>query len=80
VDELLEKARLSLSADERASYYKEFQELLAEEAPAAFLYSPAYTYAVSRRVKGVDAATIFSPSDRFADVAKWYIETKSAWK
>jgi len=80
VDELLEKARLTNNNDERAELYREFQNILAEEVPAIFLYSPTYTYAVSREVKGIDTATIFTPADRFSNVANWYIKTKRVWR
>jgi len=79
-DELLEKARAASKPDERAGYYREFQDILADEEPAIMLYSPAYTYALNRRVKGVEPGTIFEPSDRFDGIAKWYIDTKWEWK
>ncbi len=79
VDELLEKARLTTNDAERTTYYKEFQDILAEEVPAIFLYSPTYTYVVSRNIKNMDTATIFTPSGRFANVEQWYINTKRAW-
>ncbi len=79
VDELLEKARVTNSDAERVADYKEFQSILAEEVPAIFLYSPTYTYVVSRKIKNLDTATIFSPSDRFVNVDKWYIDTRRAW-
>jgi len=80
VDELLEKARSTNNQDERAAYYKEFQDILADEVPAVFLYSPAYTYAVTRQVQGIDTPTIFTPSDRFSNIANWYIKIKRVWK
>lgn len=79
-DELLEKARLSVAPEERAAFYREFQDILAEESPASFLYSPTYAYAVSRRVQGMSAATVFAPSDRFTGVTEWYVETKRVWR
>lgn len=79
-DELLEKARLTTKDEERTGYYKEFQDILAEEAPAIFLYSPTYAYAVSREMKGIDTATIFAPSGRFVNVGNWYLSTKRVWK
>jgi peptide/nickel transport system substrate-binding protein len=80
VDELLEKARSTNNQDERAAFYKEFQDILADEAPAIFLYSPAYIYAVTRQVQGIDTPTIFTPADRFSNIANWYIKIKRVWK
>jgi len=79
-DELLEKARFTNKPDERASFYKEFQSILAEEEPAVFLYRTDYIHAVSRKVKGMGTETVFAPADRFTDVANWYIEMKDAWR
>jgi len=79
-DELLEKARLTNNKDERAGYYREFQSILAEELPAIFLYSPTYTYAVSREIKGITATTVYVPADRFSAIADWYIKTKRVWQ
>ncbi len=75
-DELLEKARTTNDVQQRAALYIEFQDILAEEIPAIFLYSPTYTYVVDAKVKGIDTKTIYSPADRFTDVTSWYMKTK----
>ena len=80
VDELLEKGRTAVSADERAKMYGEFQDLLAADYAAVFLYSPTYTYAMSKEVQGVDESMIYSPADRFTGVWNWYVKTGRAWK
>lgn len=80
VDEILEKARVSADNAEREKMYREFQDILAEEVPAILLYSPTYTYAIGRKLQGVEAGTIFMPSDRFDDVTSWYVNTKRIWK
>jgi peptide/nickel transport system substrate-binding protein len=79
-DELLEKARQTHDDDERAGYYKDFQDILADECPAAFLYSPSYSYAVSRKIHGLETSLIHGPADRFTGVGGWYINTKRVWK
>ena len=60
--------------------YREFQDVLTADAPALFLYSPTYSYVVSRNVNGVTPAVVMSPSDRFANIASWYMETAHVWK
>ncbi|MEA3249207.1 MAG: peptide ABC transporter substrate-binding protein [Patescibacteria group bacterium] len=80
VDELLEQARASTDEDKRRDLYREFQDILAENVPAIFLYSPTYTYAVDRKVQGIETSTIFSPADRFTDAQDWYMKTKKVWK
>ncbi len=81
VDELLELARTTNDVEKRAEYYREFQDILAEDLPAIFLYSPTYTYAVSHTVQGIETGgTIFAPADRFANIKNWYLKTKKVWK
>ncbi len=79
-DKLLEEARQTLAADIRAQKYVLFQNLILEDMPAIFLYSPAYLYPVHKNIKGVKEGKIADPSWRFADIEEWYIETKRVWK
>lgn len=75
VDQLLEEARLTSDREERIKKYKEFQEILAEEAPAIFMFSAIYTYAQSKKIKGFDVQNILMPKDRFLNISEWYIKT-----
>jgi len=75
VDQLLEDARLTSNQTTRIEKYKKFQEIMAEETPAIFLYSPYYTYTQSKKIKGFDVKNILTPSNRFANISDWYIKT-----
>ncbi|MDD5291195.1 MAG: ABC transporter substrate-binding protein [Patescibacteria group bacterium] len=75
IDQLLEDARLAQNKEQRIEKYKKFQEIMAEEAPAIFLYSPYYIYAQSKKIKGFDVKNILTPSNRFANISDWYIKT-----
>jgi len=79
-DDLLEEARIAINADDRAGKYREFQDLLAQDLPAVFLYQSTYSYAVSNKVNDVNIEHVATPSDRFADVVSWYIKTKKTLK
>ncbi len=79
-DKLLEDARIAVEPATRDELYKKFQDILASELPAIFLYSPNYTLAVDKNIKGVSDNKIFIPSDRFNDISKWYTKTKWSWK
>lgn len=81
VDKLLEDGRLTNDVKVRQEKYKKFQEILAEDEPASFLYSPSYTYIQSKNIKGFKVKSIILPSDRFTDVNQWYIKTgkKIVW-
>lgn len=75
VDKLLEDARLTSNIEERIEKYKKFQEILAQDVPAIFIYTPIYTYVQSRKVKGFEIKNILLPRDRFSNINEWYIKT-----
>jgi peptide/nickel transport system substrate-binding protein len=79
-DTLLEEARQTLNPLERMKKYDDFQRLVIEDIPSIFLYSPYYLYGQAKRVHGFNTAIISMPSDRFANVENWYINTSRAWK
>ena len=81
VDKLLEDGRLSSDIKVRQEKYKKFQEIIAEDEPVIFLYSPNYIYVQSKKIKGFNVKNIVSPSDRFSNVSQWYINTgkKIVW-
>jgi peptide/nickel transport system substrate-binding protein len=79
-DTLLEDARQSDNNDERAQKYIEFQNILTEDMPAIFLYSPLYDYGVTKKIKGIDTKRITVLSDRFNGVEDWYSKTKLGWE
>jgi peptide/nickel transport system substrate-binding protein len=80
VDDLLKKTREVSDEQKLGELYQKFQEAILKDKPAIFLYTPTYTYATTNRVSGIDTERIFSPSDRFAGVIKWYTDTKIEWK
>lgn len=80
VDQLLEEARQTNDAEARRLKYLHFQNILAEQLPAIFLYNPQYTYTMNKKVKGIEEVFITAPSDRFLTIADWYIKTDRKWK
>jgi len=72
-DNLLRDIRQELDMEKRIEKYKKFQKIISDEALAVFLYSPYYLYPVSSEVKGIDVKNINSPSNRFCNINKWYI-------
>jgi len=79
-DELLEKASLTNKIEEKIDYYKEFQEIVANNLPAIFLYNTNYSYLIDPKIKGVEVSKITHPSDRFNNIENWYLETKRKLK
>jgi peptide/nickel transport system substrate-binding protein len=52
--------------------YADFQDLMADAAPAIFLFEPHYTYVIAKRVRGVHTNPVIDPTDRLEYVADWY--------
>ncbi len=74
----LENARVTLDTSERARLYRNFQAIFADELPALPLYYPVYTYAVDSQVRGIRMGPLYDTADRFASVASWYLQARSA--
>jgi len=80
-DKLLEEGRQITDEGKRAERYRKFQEIIAEDVPAIFLYDPSYNYVVNSTIKGIrDRKEIVFPSDRFIDSGSWYLKSKRVWK
>lgn len=79
-DKLLDDLRATTDVGVIAQKRVAFQQLLANNLPAIFLYSTEYTYGLSKRVKGFNIKYVTNPSDRFADIEHWYVKTKISFK
>lgn len=79
VDGLLQDARQSLNPIDRTQKYDDFQKIVISDAPAVFLYNPLYLYPQTTDIHGANTTIIATPADRFANVEKWYINTKRIW-
>lgn len=79
VDKLLRNARTTEDRAERARLTHEAATIIADEAAAVFLYSPHFVYLTDPGIKGITLGTIITPSDRFASITEWYLETERVW-
>lgn len=79
-DAALEAARTVTDPAARQAEYVKFLSVLSDQLPAAFLYSPSYTYAAPAGLKGFLGTWVNNPSDRFATVTGWYLKTARVWK
>jgi peptide/nickel transport system substrate-binding protein len=74
-DLLMEEGRATTDPEVRAELYRSFQRVFAEEVPALLIYYPIYSYAVDSEVQGVQLSPMLHASDRFRNLAQWYVET-----
>lgn len=79
VDALLEEIRESSKIKDLSEMYKSLALEINKDQPAIFLYQPDFLYAIPGNLKGVQLPVITSPSDRFADIYRWYIKTDRVW-
>lgn len=81
LDGLLSKVRTTTSSIDRVPPLKEISQILEEEVPAIFLYSPSYVHLATKQLRGVRPSESFLfPEDRFSDVSNWHLRTKRAFK
>jgi peptide/nickel transport system substrate-binding protein len=73
MSEILEQARRSNDQNARKQFYQRFQQMFMEDVPAIVLDQPIFTFAVDQRVRGAQIGPLQYPSDRFRNVADWYI-------
>ncbi|PJA07777.1 hypothetical protein COX69_03815 [Candidatus Falkowbacteria bacterium CG_4_10_14_0_2_um_filter_48_10] len=79
-DQLLEDARFANDQSVRKEKYGQFQEIIAADTPALFLYTAAYTYLQTKKIKGFAVDAIVAPYNRFANINDWYIKTAGTWR
>lgn len=58
IDNIFEQAALRLSFSERKKYYDEYQQIVYDEAPIIYLYSPIRIYAIRRNFKNLYPSTL----------------------
>lgn len=78
-DKLLEDARTIADYSKRLTKYEEFEQEIAKDIPAIFVYSPDFIYVVPENINGLELGSVTTPSERFLNVHQWYIETDSVW-
>ncbi|MCD6550247.1 peptidoglycan-binding protein [bacterium] len=79
-DILLEKIRETSDSNIQKENLEKLQDILLEDAPAVFLYSPDYVYFTNNKIKGVQKIKFITDlSKRFLGINNWYITTKRVW-
>jgi peptide/nickel transport system substrate-binding protein len=80
VDTLLENARQERDETARALLLQSFETEIAADVPAVFVYSPDFLYATGENIRGMHTGFITTESERFLDIADWYIDSEYVWK
>jgi peptide/nickel transport system substrate-binding protein len=78
-DKLMDEAKKNEDIEKQKLEYQSFQDILAAELPAIFLFNPTYSYTADKKIKGLEIKRILTPADRFNNIEDWYIKTKRVW-
>lgn len=79
-DALLEVIRGTIREGERKESLKKLREVIKNDVPAIFLYSPLYTFAHKDEILGVELGGLSLHSDRFLTLHRWYTQQKRSFK
>lgn len=80
VDKLLNSAREVKNQKDQEKIIKDIYNEINNDVPAVFLYTPDYLYVLPKNLKGFEAGSIASPTERFADVTHWFTESEKVWE
>ncbi len=78
-DKLLENIRKTSNPLLQKTYLDSFSKEIKNDMPAIFTYSPYFIYIVPKKVHNVNVGLLTLPSERFANIGEWYIETNNVW-
>lgn len=78
-DVLLERAREATDETERVESITRFNEIVTEELPAIFLFTPTFSYVVDTNVTVTNLGKLSTPSERFANIQSWHMTADALW-
>lgn len=79
VDKLIEEMRATQGSIDRLEKAEEAEKLIINDTPAVFLYSPDLIYITSPKTHIPELQNITTPTDRFGNIMKWYVNTDHVW-
>lgn len=79
-DKFLEDMRATNDNVVKEEKYNGFEQLIKDDIPAIFTYTPDFIYLVPSKVKNLKLGKAITTAERFINVHEWYIETNKVWK
>jgi len=79
-DKLMESIRANFDEQSREKELSELKEVIANDYPAAFLYSPYYLFVATKELNGVVSGSLAEPADRLSQISEWYMRTTRTFK
>ncbi len=78
VDDEIESARRAVDPAVRNQALTRAAQLIEQDVPAIFLYSPLRHYIVSDDIHGITVGRLAIPADRFNSLSSWYTKVREA--
>lgn len=75
VDRLLSSIRQDFNNHSRNKKLSQLQQIINDDKPAIFLYSPNYLYIAPKNLKGFYSYFITTPAQRFEKINQWHLRT-----
>jgi peptide/nickel transport system substrate-binding protein len=79
-DQLMATIRTTLGDASRTQMFTDLQNIITNDNPALFIYSPDSLYVDSNSVRGITLGFLPDPSDRLREVPQWYLNTARVLK
>lgn len=79
-DKLLSQAIEDLDKNSRAQKYQKAIELIINDVPAVFLFSPDYLVIAKKTILGIQLEKLDTPASRFSEISQWYLKTHRVFK
>lgn len=79
-DNLISKINQDTDVSKRALDTKNLENMIENDYPAVFLYSPYYAYFSRKDLQGIGSGLIGEPAERFNGINNWYLKTARSLK
>jgi len=79
-DQLMDSIRREFDSAGRKNNLQQLSELIAQDYPAVFLYSPQYLFVAGKNMGGTTPRLLVEPADRLTEVSSWYVKTARTLK
>lgn len=79
-DKLISTALEDFDNNSRSQKYQQIVNLITEDLPAIFLFSPDFLFGAKEDVKGIDIKILDNSSSLFSQATSWYINTERVLK
>lgn len=79
-DKLLTSAMEDLDKNSRAQKNQQIIDLIVNDIPAIFLFSPDYLMLAAKTIMGLDLKNLDLPSSRFSQINQWYLKTQRVFR